>query len=126
MNKKIRLTDIEALQAFIDMAEGKATQRCLSAQRLVRKVSEWERKVGSPPKRLLRGVMLDVQASGEKFPNAYKYTPMETVVSLNHDTVGWYVTCAERTAVMSHSWTVTATLPDKELGDRILEKALRC
>ncbi len=125
MAKKIRLTDIEALQAIINEAEGKATHRCLSATTLADKVKAWERKAGSPSKALLRGVELAVQASGEKFAKAYKYVPMETVVYLNHDSVGWYVTGAVREAVKSHSWTVTATPPNSQLTDYLVANALR-
>ncbi|MBC2457148.1 hypothetical protein [Clostridium beijerinckii] len=115
MSKKLRLNpeNLVAIQAAIDEAEGKATTRCLSADRLLKMVKSWEVKAFSPPKYLLRDTYLIVQASADKVAKAYKYTPQETVVCVEHDSVGWYIDRIERRGVRTRSWNVTALIEDK-------------
>jgi hypothetical protein len=75
------------------------------------------------PKAALIGVNLKIQACAGTVAKAYKYTPMETVVYVNHDTVGWYVVGATRDAMRGNSWYVEDTATEK-LKSHILQKGL--
>lgn len=122
--KKLRLNaeNLVAVQAAIDEVEGKATTRCLSADRLLEMVRSWEVNAFSPPKYLLRGTYLIVQASADKVAEAYKYRPRETIVIVGHDSVGWFIDRIAREGVRTHRWTVSA-LPTTKLEYYILKQA---
>jgi hypothetical protein len=123
MTKRIRLSDVSAIRELINKAEGRASVRCITPDKIITRVEDWERKVYFPAKNILRGVKLEVHTSATKIPNCYNGIPMETVVYLEHDTVGWYVVKASRECVHNSTWSVKAT-PTESLCVHIIKNAL--
>ena len=126
MIRRLRLTqeNLDKIQEVIDKVEGRLKTYYLSAGFLLDKVQRWEQNAFYPPKSSLIGVKLKVQASATKVANAYKYAPIETVVYLEHDTVGWYLVEVRQEVIIEHGWTVEAT-PTEALKKYLLYTGTR-
>jgi hypothetical protein len=124
MGKRLRITEdnLKLIQAEIDKVEGKAYTNCLSAKSLLKVGATVEKSFRNPSKARLNGCVVLVQASGAHYANAYKYVPMETVVLIKHDTVGWYFDSVRRDPVRSHNWQLEV-LPTHDMEEHLLLSA---
>jgi hypothetical protein len=120
----IRLNERETIEAMIKKVQYRCNVRLHSYDALIADVNAWERRAFNPSKSALRGCKLISQASGEKVAKRYNGIPMETVINLEHDTVGWLVVSVERVPVKAHDWTVTVE-PSESVASWVVYKACR-
>ena len=99
------------LSDAIAEAEGRATVRTITAREVIEAVSEIDRKLNIT-KKAKEGVMAWIDPNAQKFPNAYKWTPVSTHVKLEFRG-GWKVTRIERSRCDKTRCILTLT-PDAE------------
>ena len=82
--------NMEKLQQIIDEAEGKARERTLTAEELIKAVEEVDdycRQFGTMKD--LEGTAVWVDVNAQSFPRAYKYIPMSTQFRLVRKASCW-------------------------------------
>ena len=87
----------EPLSAAIREAEGRATERCLTARAVVLAIESITENLKIPASRM-RGIKATVCPAAQDFPRAYKYTPKATTFCIEYKSTGWVVTDISRTA----------------------------
>ena len=87
----------EPLSAAIREAEGRATERCLTARAVVLAIESITENLKIPASRM-RGIKATVCPAAQDFPRAYKYTPKATTFCIEYKSAGWVVTDISRTA----------------------------
>lgn len=88
----IKITDTEKLQAAIKAAEGRATARTLTTDRIERILDRVEELNGfSIPHIALVGTVV-TYSGAEKFSSRYKYTPESTWFTAEYKRTGWVIT----------------------------------
>ena len=83
---KINITNTKKLEEAIKKAEGRATARTLSIYTIMSNLNQIK-----VPKSRLDGTRVEYDG-GQKFPNAYKYTPESTHFTAENVKGRWYVT----------------------------------
>jgi hypothetical protein len=94
---KITAANLEQLQAALDEAEGRATNRTLSAADVLRLVerAETETALQHLPRNMHSGATVTYRMR-LNLPNSYKYAPEYTSVTITRRSTAWYLTRAER------------------------------
>jgi hypothetical protein len=92
--RKIYLHDAERLQSAIDKAEGRATQRCLSATECAERLDKCN--LCGMPKSRLKDCAVVLHGSNEKMPQSYRYPAQCTQVTFRHDGKDWVFVSAKR------------------------------
>lgn len=87
----------EPLSAAIREAEGRATERCLTARAVVLAIESITENLKIPASRM-RGIKATVCPAAQDFPRAYKYTPEATTFCAEYKSAGWVITDIARTA----------------------------
>ena len=123
MKKRIRIENADELQAAITEAEGRAKVRLMLAEEVQEAAEEFEKRTFNPSKKALKGCRLTIQAEANTVANSYYGTPCETVVTLEHDTKGWFLYAASRQPMRGHSWNCQAYYMSEELQQHIVYKA---
>jgi hypothetical protein len=93
-SKKIYAHELDKLQTAINEAEGRATQRCLSAEACQDKLNKCS--LCGMPKSKLKGCKVTLHGSTERMPSSYRYPSMCTHVMMHHDGKGWVFDSANR------------------------------
>lgn len=93
-SKKIYLHDAERLQSAIDLAEGRATQRCISATDCAQRLDKCN--LFGMPKCRLKGCTAIIHGSNERMPRSYRYPAQCTQVLFRHDGKDWEFVSAKR------------------------------
>lgn len=99
--RKIYVSETERLQSAIDQAEGRATQRCLSAGECRERLERYN--LCGMPKCRLKGCKVTVHGSNERMPQSYKYPAQCTQVSFIHDGKDWVFSGAKRDNIQVHT-----------------------
>ena len=87
---KINEANLEKINKAIDEAEGRATVRRIGGMSVLNAVKEIEEHFDIP-KKLMTGIMVDVDINAQNFPKAYKYTPESTQFIVLRKKSGWYL-----------------------------------
>ena len=87
-------THITAIEALIQEAEGKATARCLSYEKIASVLEGVESNLGIS-KKAMAGTTVFFDGA-EKFPSAYKYQPESTHFAAVHNGRVWELTSVTR------------------------------
>lgn len=82
--------------AGLDSVQGKARERLISYSDLEQLIENLDHRFIRFSKASLKGSKLVFSPHGYDFPRAYKYSPMGTVVRLEHDGKGWCITDISR------------------------------
>ena len=93
MKKRIVINEknSERITSEIKAAEGKATARTVTLKDIEKAIARAEKPFGNRiPKAKLDGTHIFYDG-GEKFPNAYKYTPYSTHFELENVNGKWYL-----------------------------------
>lgn len=101
----------EKIEEAIRKAEGRATARCISYDRIVKTIERIESHL-SIPKKYLIGIEASVDYWAQQFPNAYKYAPESTHFCLTRTASGWAVTNIYRYYTQSPSKAVCLALTE--------------
>lgn len=101
MREKIYLHNAERLQSVIDEAEGRATQRCLSATDCAEKLDMCD--LCGMPKSRLKGCSVIIHGSNERMPRSYKFAAQCTQVAFRHDGKDWEFVSAKRGDIHVHT-----------------------
>lgn len=89
-------TAAEPLKNAIREAEGRATARTVTPEKILDTIAEIEGKLNLP-KNAMKGVKIfGADPNAQKFPAAYNYTPESTKFSLEHNGKTWFLTAIER------------------------------
>ncbi len=99
--KKIYLHDAECLQSAINQAEGRATQRCLSADDCAERLDKCN--LCGMPKCRLKGCTATIHGSNDRMPQSYKYPAQCTQVTFRHDGKDWVFVSAKRDYIHVHA-----------------------
>lgn len=99
--KKIYLHDAERLQSALNKAEGRATQRCLSAEQCKQRLEKCN--LCGMPKCRLKGCRVILHGSTERMPQSYRYPAMATHVTMYHDGKDWVFVSAKRDYIHVHT-----------------------
>lgn len=126
MKKKFNLTkamqnDPEALGILNDLiteAEGKTTARTVCASDIISVCRKIENNV--PTKTALEGTKAYYDG-GEKFPNAYKYTPQSTHFCVEFKNRKWWLTDIGRDICPNRTYSGRVIYSDAAI-DAIIEK----
>ena len=100
----------EKIEDIIRTAEGRATARTISYERIVVAIAELEKTLGIAKKNMT-GITADIDYNAQDFPRAYKYTPESTHILVTRKTSGWDLTNVFRdtTRRWNHRFHVTLT-----------------
>lgn len=120
-SKKIYLHDAERLQSVINHAEGRATQRCISAADCAERLDRCN--LCGMPKYRLKGCTVIIHGSNDRMPQSYRYPAQCTQVTFRHDGKDWVFASAKRDYIHVHTSSrhgVEYTLTD-EAKDWLVE-----
>lgn len=92
--KKIYLHDAERLQSAINQAEGRATQRCISATDCAERLDKCN--LCGMPKCKLKGCTVVIHGANNRMPQSYRYPAQCTQVTFRHDGKDWEFLSAKR------------------------------
>ena len=115
---KIIITNTEKLATAIKEAEGRATARTITPNKIISTLEDVSRGI---PKALLHGTMVEYTGA-EHFPNAYKYRPESTHWSAENIKGKWYVTNIFRSVCPNRNDNTWVRYSD-EAKQRIIENA---
>lgn len=99
------------LAEAIRVAEGRASARCVTAEDVVDAVRRLDEKI-CIAKTKLDGVTADIDINAQNFPNAYRYTPESTHVTVENRRGHWYVTDIRRAPCKRESRVYEVTHTD--------------
>ena len=105
----------------IKEAEGRAKERTLIWPDLFMAIKIIEDKLDIP-KVAMTGIKVDVDVHAQKFPNAYKYTPMSTHAIIEKTKAGWKLTNVSRDICRTKQFEVTLTEAAKHALIKRVEK----
>ena len=115
-NKKMKIVvkkeNAEKIQKAIDVAEGKARERKITAEDLIASAEKLSKKLGIAPAHL-RGVRAKVDLNAQDFPRAYKYIPESTIAFLEHTGRAWALVDVRRDNAEIANRAVRFTLTDE-------------
>ena len=115
----IALYDIDAA---IDAVESRAKVRTISAANIIDDVIEIINRLDIP-KKYLAGTVATIDHNAQRFPSAYRYVPMSTVVTVEFDKTGNpRLTDIRRDRCVTNKYTLTLSESAK---DALLSKATR-
>lgn len=123
LTRPIKITDTEAIAAAIAAAEGRARERCVSAERLTDFAAEAESRLAALPKRLWKGTVVVWRPAGP-WARSYKWTAYGTEVIMLRRSNGWVLTAAERVPVGGHADEMTVTLPGTVDAQEVIARVL--
>ena len=75
----------------IDAAEGRSTERTITAYDVIESLRSVENSLNIPKKHL-EGVSVTIDVNAQRFPKAYRYTPESTIFSATWRKGSWRVT----------------------------------
>lgn len=78
----------EKIEAAIRAAEGRATERRINYGDIVRAIAELEKTLNIC-KKDMTGITADIDYNAQNFPNAYKYTPKSTHITITRKNSAW-------------------------------------
>ncbi len=78
----------ERIEATIREAEGRATARTITYGDITRAIAELEKALNIC-KKDMTGITADIDYHAQNFPNAYKYTPESTHITVTRKTSAW-------------------------------------
>lgn len=93
---KINLNNKDAVNKEIAKAEGRATVRTVRHCDIVALLPEIEKRASILTKSEQVGLRVLIDANAQNFPNAYKYIPESTLVTIERFPSGWFVVGIER------------------------------
>lgn len=96
---KIKIDNIKKLESALKEIEARAKTRTLSVDDIQRRIIDLENRLQQfgLPKKYWNGTTATIGRCG-KFPNAYKYVPVGTLVKIERLKTGWIVTDIRREA----------------------------
>ena len=103
---------MQTITAEIEAAEGRAYERTLTAREIIDSLTRLERRLNIPRKYMV-GIKVKIDVNAQKFPSAYKYTPMSTVFFAEYRKSGWFLTSVQRRSCGSKEYQITLT-PEAE------------
>jgi hypothetical protein len=106
--KPIKLTpnNYEKIQAAIDNAEGRASERLITVEDIVEALTTLEQKLNITKKALI-GTTVRVDYNTQHFAKAYKYTPHSTHFAAEYRKSGWFITDIYRWSCGGHKFNLT-------------------
>lgn len=97
----------------LDAVQARCTARTITAQDIVRVIKEIEDRLDMiSTKKDAIGTIADVDINAQDFPNAYKYTPESTLITLERKSSGWVLKYVERNRCKSRSNHIILTLTE--------------
>lgn len=105
----------DTLSEVIAAGQGKARERTISPSAIVDALIEVEDDLGIS-KKAMEGIIILVDANAQKFPRAYKFTPMSTQFCATYKRGHWYLCYVRRDSCNppSHRITIHHTEASKE------------
>ena len=79
---------IEKLNTALDTVQKRCRERTITAQEIMNTLDDITKKLDIS-KRAMDGVSVEFDLNAQRFPNAYKYTPMSTIVSATYKNGKW-------------------------------------
>jgi len=119
----IKEANKEKLTTAIKEAEGRASVRCITADRVIKAVDRITKHLDIPKKRMI-GITAVVDVNAQDFPSAYRYMPESTQFTAEYTKSGWVMTsvCRDRTHSERHAVSLILT---EEAKVAVLENASR-
>lgn len=102
----------EKIDAAIKTAEGRASARTITADCILRSVQKITSRL-SIPKKAMVGITATIDINAQDFPNAYKYTPESTIITVEYTRSGWTLTDIYRDRTRRASRAVVMFLPEQ-------------
>lgn len=115
--------NLPKLEQAIAQEQGKARERLLTAQDVVKALQQFERELAIP-KKCLEGVKVSVDVNAQDFPRAYKWTPESTQFTAIRRGGKWRVTsiCRYKCCASGHKFGVWHTGESRQaIIDRFTE-----
>lgn len=117
---KVKVTDEQKVKALLDEVQKKSQVRTLTFEDINYFAKKAEEKLNVIPAKCRKGAVYHAGNCG-KFPNAYKYVPYGTLVSLERGNRDWFITACYRGSCNGNNWMNIT----EEQKKRIAEKAIR-
>jgi len=95
---KTNLSKRDDIEKTLDVLQSRSQTRTTNydeLQVLVARIEDTLKTLGIP-KKLWDGMRFRIDANAQKFPNAYKYEPMSTVVTIQRFSKDWFVVAMAR------------------------------
>lgn len=83
------------LQSELEKIQKRTSARNIDVNDLFKMIEEIESNLGIPKNKMV-GIIANVDYNAQAFPNAYKYTPESTHVSIERTSSGWALTQIKR------------------------------
>lgn len=97
----------------LDAVQARCTARTITAQDIVRVIEEIEERLNLiSTKTDSIGTVAEVDVNAQDFPNAYKYTPESTLITLERKSSGWVLKYIERNRCKSRANHIILTLTE--------------
>lgn len=97
----------------LDAVQTRCTARTITAMNIVQAIKEIEERLNLiSTKTDSIGTVAEVDVNAQDFPNAYKYTPESTQITLERKTSGWTLKYIERNRCKSRANKIVLTLTD--------------
>ena len=97
----------------LDAVQARCTARTITAQDIVQAIKEIEERLNLiSTKTDSIGTVAEVDVNAQDFPNAYKYTPESTQITLERKSSGWVLKYIERNRCKSPENRIVLTLTD--------------
>ena len=101
------------VKSALDAAQARCTARTITAMDIVRAIEEIEGRLNLiSTKTDAIGTIADVDINAQDFPNAYKYTPESTQITLERKSSGWVLKYIERNSCKSPANRIVLTLTE--------------